>query len=119
VKRKGYLSENLRSAYSLIWGQCTEALRSKLRAKTEFETIAQHFDCVELLKLIKDTVFKFSSQKYKPHALHEAIRRFYTLIQDKNSSCEDHVRKFKNQVEVVEHCGGDIGMTIQLKRTGL
>jgi hypothetical protein len=77
VKRKGYLNENLCSAYSLIWGQCTEALRSKLRAKTEFETISQQFDCVELLKLIKDTVFKFSSQKYKPHALHEATRVFF------------------------------------------
>jgi hypothetical protein len=74
VKRKGYLSENLRSAYSLIWGQCTDALRSKLRAKTEFEDISKQFDCGELLKLIKDTVFKFSSQKYKPHALHEVIR---------------------------------------------
>jgi hypothetical protein len=25
-------------------------------------------------------------------------------------SCEEHVRKFKNQAEVVEHCGGDIGI---------
>ena len=30
VKRKGYLAENLKTLFSLIWGQCTDAMRAKI-----------------------------------------------------------------------------------------
>jgi hypothetical protein len=73
-----------------------------MKMKSEYET-------VELLKRIKDCIFKFSDQKYAPHSLCEAMRKFYTSQQDKNSSAQDYYQKFKNQLEVVEHCGGSIG----------
>lgn len=44
VKRKVALSENLRKAYSLVWGQCSDVMREKLEALSEFKAIRES-DC--------------------------------------------------------------------------
>jgi hypothetical protein len=102
--------ENLRSAYSLIWGQCTDALREKIKANTGYVIISNNYQTIELMKSIRDCVYKFESQKYGPHGLHESIRRFYMLSQDKNATCPDYLEKFRNHIEVVSHCGGSPGI---------
>ena len=40
VKRDGILDENLRKAYALIHGQCTELLKSKLKTSANWETVS-------------------------------------------------------------------------------
>jgi hypothetical protein len=54
-------------------------------------------------------MFTFQTQKYGPQAMHEAKRRFYLLRQDKHMSVQQYYETFTNMVEVIEHCGGDIG----------
>jgi hypothetical protein len=109
VTKEERFEEDLKKVYSLIWGQCTEFLRAKLEAKDGYARMKEHYDTIDLLKSIKDSVFKFSDQKYAPHSLHEAMRKFYTSHQDKHSNAQDYYQRFKNQVEVVEHCGGSVG----------
>jgi hypothetical protein len=109
VTREDRFEEDLKKVYSLIWGQCTEFLCAKLEAKARYMKMKSEYETVELSKSIKDCVSKFLDQKYAPLSLHEAMRKFYTSQQDKNSSAQDYYQKFKNQLEVVEHCGGSIG----------
>jgi hypothetical protein len=59
-------------------------------------------------------MFQFQSQRYSALALHEAKRHFYLCTQDKNSTCQHFYETFKNNLEVVEYCGGII-----CKDTGL
>jgi hypothetical protein len=54
-------------------------------------------------------MFIFQTQKYGPQAMHEAKKRFYMLRQDKHTSVQQYYESFINTVEVIEHCGGDIG----------
>ena len=39
-KHDGILDENLQKAYSLIHGQCTELLKSKLKTSANWETVS-------------------------------------------------------------------------------
>jgi hypothetical protein len=55
-------------------------------------------------------MFIFQTQKYGPQAIHEAKRRFYMMQQDKHTSVQEYYESFANTVEVIEHCGGDIGV---------
>jgi hypothetical protein len=71
-------------------------------------TVATNGDVLGLLQNIKDATFNFQNQKYKPHALHEAKRRFYLSTQDKNATCQAYLERFKNHIEVIEHCGGTV-----------
>ena len=105
VKRKNYFNENAKTAYSLVWGQCTDAMRAQLETRNNHVTVATNEDVLGLLQNIKDATFNFQNQKYKPHALHEAKRRFYLSTQDKNATCQAYLERFKNHIEVIEHCG--------------
>jgi hypothetical protein len=73
------------------------------------------YDAIELLKSIKDCVFKASSQKYGHHARHsKALRKFANFHQDKNNNSQEYYQRYKNQVEVAEHCGVDIGVDLEV-----
>jgi hypothetical protein len=58
------------SLYSLVWGQCTDAMQAKVEATSTFNAIFASNDGIELLKTIKQVSFNFQSQKYPAHAVH-------------------------------------------------
>ena len=61
VKTKVSLKNTLHSLFSVIWGQCSQLLRSKLESKSEYEGIKENSDVSGLLKLIKTVVYQFES----------------------------------------------------------
>ena len=56
VKRDGILDENPQKAYSLIHGQCTEILKSKLKTSANWETVSSQYDMLGLLEAIKTII---------------------------------------------------------------
>ena len=62
VKRDGILDENLQKASSLIHGQCTELLKSKLKTSANWETVSSQYDMLGLLDAIKTILYKFEDQ---------------------------------------------------------
>lgn len=109
VKRETYLDENLKTLYSLVWGQCTDIMRQMIESLEGFEKMSVTGDGIGLLKAIKDIVFNFQSQKYLPHALHESAHRFYLCQQSKYATTATYLEQFQNIIDVVEHSGGSIG----------
>jgi hypothetical protein len=110
VKEDRFEEDMTKKVYTLIWGQCTESLRAKLEALSGYLLMKMktNYDNIELLKSIKDCVFKFSSQKYGHQARHELLQKFYLTYQDKNSNSNEYYQRFKNQIDVVEHCGTNV-----------
>jgi hypothetical protein len=51
VRRETNLHENLKTIYSLIWGQCTDIIRQKIEASDNYETMSTEGD--GLLGLLK------------------------------------------------------------------
>ena len=81
VKHDGILEENLQKAYSLIHGQFTELLKSKLKTIANWETVSSQYDMLGLLDAIKTVIYKFEDQKYLSLSLHHAKRNFYAFRQ--------------------------------------
>jgi hypothetical protein len=54
-------------------------------------------------------MFQFQLQCYGPLALHEAKRRFYLFTQEKTMTCQQYYETFKNNVDMIEYCGGVLG----------
>ncbi len=110
VCQKNYLNENIKTLYSLVWGQCSDIIRTKLESLDTFTGISDRLDSIMLIKEIKGIVFNFQSQKYKPQALQEAVRRFYSLQQGRDMSTQSFLDRFQNNMDVIEHGGGTVGM---------
>ena len=107
--RENTLKENIKTTYSLIWSQCSDAIRQKIEATEDFSNIAPNGNAIELLKIIKDIAYNFQSQKYMPHALHEAKKRLYNCYQARHTTTQAYLESFQNCLDVVNHIGGTIG----------
>jgi hypothetical protein len=124
VKRRAGMEEGLKKVFPLILGQCTDSMRSKLEGFDTYATISGSFDTIELLKLIKTTVYKFQSQRHPALSIHQAKRQFYLIKQDRHVPNNIYMDQFRNNTNVIEHIGCIIGeeptlLKIELDKQGL
>ena len=62
-KRKGTYQENKGKIYSVIIGQCTDAMIAKLRGDSNFDLIEHNSDMLGLLGMIKKVAFNVETQQ--------------------------------------------------------
>ena len=99
MKQDGILNENLQKAYSLIFGQCTKILKSKLKSSVNWDAMSSTYDMFALLEAIKTIIYKFVDQKYLPLSLHKYKTNFYNFRQGTMSNT-DYLDKFMNLTEM-------------------
>jgi hypothetical protein len=102
VKRGTMLAKNLKTAYSLIYGQCSNVMHAKLESRENHLAIEVAADSIGLLENIRTIMFQFQSQRYTPLALHEAKHHFYLFPQDHHATCQQYHETFKNNIDVIE-----------------
>jgi hypothetical protein len=84
-------------------------MRARIEALDEYDSMSNKGNSIALLKAIKALVYNFQSQKYRPLAIHDGMKRFYMIHQEKTSTCQAYLEKFQNCVDVLEHCSGTVG----------
>jgi hypothetical protein len=72
IEQEDRLKDTTSRAYAIVWGQCSDALREKVKAHKDFHDAHEKTSVVALLKVIKTEMFTLQTQKYGPQALHEA-----------------------------------------------
>ena len=102
-----WLCQNtLHSLFSVIWGQCSQLLKSKLESKSEYEGIKANRDVSGLLKLIKTIVYQFETHTSIYKALDEAKKNYYLYYQGPKTTNSQHAKNLQDMVEVIEYHGG-------------
>jgi hypothetical protein len=109
VRRKAKLTANCEKLYSLILGQCTEHMVSKLESLDGFKEIERALDVIKLMKAIKGVSYQFEGQKYEDEALHQAMKRFYLFNQNREMTSNKFLETFQTLISVITECGGEIG----------
>ena len=109
MRRETHLDKNVKTVYSLVWGQCTDIMRAKIESLDNYVDMSGNSIGLDLLQGIKSIVYNFQSQKFLPHALHDAKRKFYGCYQGKMVTPQAYLEQFQNTVDVIEHCGGTVG----------
>jgi len=90
-KKEMILEENMKTLYSIIWGQVSDVLKHRIQALENFKEMNSAADSLALLAAIQNEAFNFQSQKDQAQALHEAIRRFYSISQGRTESCQAYM----------------------------
>ena len=108
-KRKATYKEKKGKIYSVIIGQCTDAMIAKLKGDSNFGLIEHNYDMLGLLGMIKKVAFKVETQQYLFQSLHIALRRFYTTYQQDGTTMEQYYVHFMKHMDLVEHCRGNLG----------
>lgn len=62
VKRSRSLKGNLAAMHAVIWGQCSEAMKAKVKSMENFKMKAKENDCFRLLKEVKAVTLQFDQK---------------------------------------------------------
>ena len=109
VRRESTYDSNLQQAFSLILGQCTQAMKDRLSSLAHYEDIERESNALALLRETKTISFNYQAEKCTHLALIEALKSFNVLTQHPNMTNQQHLKKFKNSLNVIDHCGGQVG----------
>ncbi|CAB9528877.1 unknown protein [Seminavis robusta] len=110
VKDKKRVNKIKAQATSLVWGQCSDAVRGKVESNTGFKKAYDNSDLIGVLNMIKDTMFQFQTIRKKSLATLESKLRVLHFRQQSEQSVAEYYRTFRRYVEVHEHNGGSLGM---------
>ena len=108
TKKTDALEQNMIAVHTIIWGQASPTMQTKIKSIKNYETKADNYDCLWLLQQIKAITMSFESKKNPMMSELEAKEQFYACKQDHNESPEDYMHKLKAWADVVKHCGGEI-----------
>ena len=84
---------NMGSLYSLIWGQCSKAMQTKLKSIKSYQTIHARKQCHLLLKHIRGVMFNFETKDYLVLGLKKAIVNYYGCMQKKKETCANYLAR--------------------------
>ncbi|CAB9512359.1 unknown protein [Seminavis robusta] len=118
VKGRDKLRENRQNAFSLIWGQCSDNIRTKVKSSADFETMSTSANVIGLLQSIRTVMLQFQTRKYQPLAILESKRRVINFRQG-SLTVGEYYRMFKQKVEATEHNGGCFGYETTLIQAAL
>jgi hypothetical protein len=93
--------ENLKTAYLLILGQCSDPIKTKLEATPTWAAINASKDVLGLLSAIEALMFTNETGQDPTCALIEAQKRLMSMRQDPLWTTQDYFDRFKTLVRVV------------------
>ena len=94
LKRELLYRQNKSSMYSIALGQCSEAMKAKLEASTQFEPINDDSDLIRLLKLIRDVSFAYEYKQYPYLSVYNGVRSLYSNYQKNYTSVDNYLESF-------------------------
>ena len=109
MNQKQWLSQNLKTTYVIVWGQCSDPMRARLEGSAGFEKYSKEKDVLMLLKEIKQLMFCSDTVKYSLHALRNAHKRFNSCEQGRTATPNEYLQQFTNYVDVITYSGGEVG----------
>jgi hypothetical protein len=69
VYRTKELKSNMAAIHSVAWGQCSEAIKAKIKAITGYQDKMDAYDCVWLLTKISSVMQKFEETRHGPTSM--------------------------------------------------
>ena len=119
MDRADTLEDNMTKLYSLLWGQCTEALQQGLHGHEYFEENDTRFDAKWLLKQIKMKTQGIKKEKNSNtyDSIYKLIRQFFSFCQAKDKSCNKFPKRFLDRISSLNISG--IGVTTHSHMTDM
>lgn len=109
VRRKEVLEDNKCMAYTLILGQCSKALKAKLKGQDDWEACEENSDVIQLLSSIKVWMMNHQDTLYPTMASANTISTIFKMYQYRHENLEDFRTRFETAVEVFDHIGVNFG----------
>ena len=101
--------KNTHQAYALILGQCLQALHNRMETHVNWSIVDTNKSVIGLLEIIQVCMTQRQTRRKPEHSLFDSEVHALTFKQTRNMSNHDYYKKFKDNIEVAERLGGEIG----------
>ena len=95
--------------FSLVLGQCTDALQERLKSHHDYQAASQ--DGIALFVIIRSLIHTFEENRKLSNAILDVKGKFYKFYQGRHMTLERYHELFLAQVEVLD----EVGITIEHK----
>jgi hypothetical protein len=109
-KRLMKLSESLMKGYATMYGQCSDEVKEKLEALSNWQCIQDKQSLHELIQKIKRVCVGFDDHKQEVHNLVQSLKMLFLYTQNEKHTIEEYGRYFRSLWDTVESFGGSPGL---------
>ena len=101
------LHSSLCSLFSVIWGQCSKPMISKLESElTNVKKLKKNGRCDLLLIQIQKITMKYETNENIFITLYERLKELYNYHQKENESIHEYYQNFQTKLENIQRSGG-------------
>lgn len=114
VKRTRTLKSNLATIHAVIWGQCSEAMKAKIKAHDDYKDKSAANDCFWFMKQIKAITLQFDEKRNGFISLLDARTSFLTCRQSQGQTADEYLEVLKGWADTIEYHGGTVAENHEL-----
>ena len=108
AKGKRALRGNLAAIHAVIWGQCSEAMKAKLKSIDSYEQSVSDNDCEWMLKNIKAITMQFDAKHNGYISMLDATAGFLNCRQQQGQTADSYLETLKSHADTIEYHGGTL-----------
>ena len=108
MKRTRELKNNFAAIHAVAWGQCSEAMKAKVKSHSQYAQRTEANDCFWLLNQVRAVTLQFDETKYAFISSMDARANFLNCRQGQDESAEDYLEKVRAWASAIEHHGGTV-----------
>jgi len=110
AKRRQKLKESLKKRYAMVYDQCSQEVRDKLKATKDWDMVQSEQSLHELVRRIENICVGFDEHKQSVFNLVQSLKTLFLYSQSENETVEEYTRNFRSLWDTVEAFGGSPGI---------
>jgi hypothetical protein len=114
AKRKQTLRSNLSAVQAIIWGQCSEAMKARIKSLAEYDSRTAADDCKWFLGNIQAITMQFDERHHGYTSMLNAFAGLLNCRQQTEQSVSNYLEVLKSHIDTVEYHGGTLVLNIDL-----
>ena len=110
AKRRRKLVESLKEGYAMVYGQCSQEVKDKLKGVDDWVTTQKEQSLYDLINKIERICVGFDDHKREVFNLVQALKTLFLYSQNNKETIEQYGQNFRPLWETVEAFGGSPGV---------
>ena len=108
VKKESTLLSNMATLHAVIWGQCSETMKARLKVMTNWREKTEANDCFWLLQQIKAVTLQFDEKRNGIMSLLDARSSLLNCKQQQGQSVSVYKETLKGWADAIHFHGGTV-----------
>ena len=113
VQRSDTLVGYLANLYAVAWGQCSEAMKTRVRTLDGYQARAEANDCHWLLQRIRGVTMELREKRHRTSSSVEARLNFLSCKQQPSQTIAEFKATVKNWADAIRFHGGTVAENVQ------